>query len=101
MFDEVDEATAIYKTAPTTAETPDQGFWLTLDADGYSLPSDWYLRLTCESGKMLRHDIPITSIIPADPGSHHASTNILEVIKVKCMSTNAGAGSNSILNKKE
>ena len=96
MFDEVDEATAIYKTAPTAAETPDQGFWLTLDADGYSLPSDWYLRLTCEAGKMLRHDIPVTQTIPTDPGSHYASTNILygitnipKLININGMSTNA------------
>ena len=67
MFDEVDEATAIYKVAPTSAQTPDQGFWLTLDADGYSLPSDWYLRLTGEVGKMLRKEIPVSSKLPIKP----------------------------------
>jgi len=64
MFDEVDEATAIYKVASTKSQTPDQGYWLTLDADGYSLPSDWYLRLTGDIGKMLRHEIPVTATMP-------------------------------------
>jgi len=67
MFDEVDEATAIYKIAPTSAETPDQGYWLALDADGYSLPSDWYLRLTYDIEKMLRDNTP-SSVIPPQPG---------------------------------
>jgi|GEM_PF-1520500 len=44
MFDEVDEATAMYKLAETAEDVPAQGYWLTLDADGDDLPSDWYLR---------------------------------------------------------
>ncbi len=44
MFDEVDESTAMYKLAENDEQTPDQGYWLALDADGYDLPSDWYLR---------------------------------------------------------
>ncbi|HEC43341.1 MAG TPA: T9SS type A sorting domain-containing protein [Bacteroides sp.] len=44
MFDEVDEATAMFKLAENDDQTPDQGYWLALDADGYDLPSDWYLR---------------------------------------------------------
>ena len=44
MFDEVDEATAMYKLTETPDQVPDQVYWLTLDADGYDLPSDWYLR---------------------------------------------------------
>ncbi len=73
MFDEVDEATAIYKVAPTSAETPDQGYWLTLDADGYDLPSDWYLRLTYDIEKMLRDNTP-ESTIPTTPGPHEDIT---------------------------
>lgn len=45
QFDEVDEGTAIFKVAATASEVPAQGTWLTLDADGTSLPNDWYLRL--------------------------------------------------------
>ncbi len=69
MFDEADEATAIYKVAPTSAETPNQGYWLTLDADGYSLPSDWYLRLVYDIEKMLRYNTP-SPTIPPEPGPH-------------------------------
>ncbi len=45
MFDEVNEGTAMFKAAPRRVDAPDQGYWLTLDADSGSLPSDWYLRL--------------------------------------------------------
>jgi hypothetical protein len=44
MFDEVDESTAMFKLAENETQTPDQAYWLALDADGYDLPSDWYLR---------------------------------------------------------
>ena len=44
MFDEVDESTAMYKLAENDSQTPDQAYFLALDADGYDLPSDWYLR---------------------------------------------------------
>ena len=37
MFDEVDEGTAILKAAAHRKDAPDQGFWLTLDADGAEL----------------------------------------------------------------
>jgi hypothetical protein len=52
MFDEVDEGTAILKAAAHRNQAPDQNFWLTLDADGNNLPSDWYLRLAGEITKM-------------------------------------------------
>lgn len=57
MFDEVDEATAMFKTAATAKDSP-AGF-LTLDADGEALPSDWYLRLTGQASKLLRKEIPL------------------------------------------
>lgn len=44
MFDEVDEATCYYKIAENASMSPYEGWWLNLDADGYELPSDWYLR---------------------------------------------------------
>jgi hypothetical protein len=52
MFDEVDEGTAIFKVASHRKDAPDQGFWLTLDADGADLPSDWYLKLAGDITKM-------------------------------------------------
>lgn len=71
MFDEVNEGTAIYKVAPTRADAPDQGYWLTLDADGLKVPSDWYLRLTYDMGRMLRKEIPLTATRPVAPGPQH------------------------------
>ena len=57
MFDEVDEATAIFKAASRRSEAPDQGYWLTLDADGAELRSDAYLRLAGKITQMFHGDI--------------------------------------------
>ena len=67
MFDEVDEGTAMYKLAPTAAQLPAQGTFVPLNVDGYNLASDWYLRLADQAGKMLRGELPVTSIIPITP----------------------------------
>ena len=67
MFDEVDEGTAMFKLAPTRAEIPAQGAFVPLDIDGYSLPSDWYLRLGGEAGRMLRGEIPLSAGMPIEP----------------------------------
>ena len=64
MFDEVNEATAIYKLAATRADAPDQGYWLTLDADGLQLPSDWYLRLSGEITRMFHGEIKTIPEMP-------------------------------------
>jgi hypothetical protein len=68
MFDEVDEGTAILKIVSHRKEAPDQGFWLTLDADGAELPSDWYLRLAGEITRMFHGDIKPDPKVPANPG---------------------------------
>jgi hypothetical protein len=67
MFDEVDEGTAMFKIAPTPAEQPAQGNFVPLNVDGYTLPSDWYLQLANQAGKMLRGEIPLQSTIPISP----------------------------------
>ncbi|KAL7452106.1 hypothetical protein ACHAXS_000266 [Conticribra weissflogii] len=67
QFDEVDEGTAIFKVAARQSEVPVDGNWLTLDADGQSLPSDWYLSLCGEAQKMLTKKIKLTSKIPIRP----------------------------------
>ncbi len=59
MFDEVNEGTAVFKLAAKRQDAPEQGFWLTLDADGEDLPSDWYLKLSGE----------ITKRFHGEPGS--------------------------------
>lgn len=64
MFDEVDEDTAMYKVAETSADQPVGVELVSLDADGYQLPSDWYLQLAGAASQMLRGDIPLTAKIP-------------------------------------
>jgi hypothetical protein len=68
MFDEVDEGTAVLKVASQRSEAPDQGFWLTLDADGAKLPSDWYLRLAGEITRMFHGEVKPDPKLPANPG---------------------------------
>jgi hypothetical protein len=52
MFDEVNEGTATFKAAPLRTDAPEQGYWLTLDADGRHLPADWYLQLARHISEM-------------------------------------------------
>ena len=59
MFDEVDEGTAIFKCS-NNPPSGDGSKFLTLDG----LPSDFYLRLAGQAGKLLRGEIPLTSEIP-------------------------------------
>jgi hypothetical protein len=68
MFDEVNEGTAILKAAPSRADAPAQGYWLTLDADGDKLPNDWYLRLAGEIGRMFRNEMHPSATVPTHPG---------------------------------
>lgn len=67
MFDEVDEGTAMFKIAPTKADLPAQGTFLSLDADGLSLPSDFYLRLGGVTTQVVRGARPLTEEMPAIP----------------------------------
>jgi hypothetical protein len=60
MFDEMDEGTAIFKCA---SQGPADARVVSYDG----VPSDHYLWLTGEAGKMLRGEIPFTQHIPARP----------------------------------
>jgi hypothetical protein len=64
MFDEVDEATAMFKLAPSAAQAPSEGTFLPLDADGTALSSDFYLRLGGDGAKMLRGDAALVATVP-------------------------------------
>ncbi len=66
MFDEVDEGTAILKACPKKSLAP-ADWWLTLDADGYNLPSDWYLRLAGEAGRLLKNQRSLSKSMPINP----------------------------------
>lgn len=57
MLDEVDESTAMFKTSENACMSPVEGFWLDLDADGYKLPSDWYLRCAGKTAAIVRGDL--------------------------------------------
>ena len=54
MFDEVNEGTAFFPLLPRAADTPERPAYLALDADGCTLPSDWYLRIATEMTRSLR-----------------------------------------------
>ncbi len=64
MFDEVDEATAIFKVVARSAELPRTPRYLALDADGCDLPSDWYLRLAGDVARLLRGEIAPAKQLP-------------------------------------
>src|SRR5262245_21435605 len=68
MFDEVNESTAMFKVASRQRDAPDQGYWLTLDADGFILPSDWYLRLAGEITRGFHGQIVLQPATPENPG---------------------------------
>ncbi|MCV9385267.1 NBR1-Ig-like domain-containing protein [Reichenbachiella ulvae] len=69
MFDEVDEGTAMFKIAETQADLPVGPQLVSLDQDGVSLPSDWYLKLADQTQRMLDGSIPLTSSIPISPNA--------------------------------
>lgn len=60
MLDEVDESTAFFKVAENASMSPVEGYWLNLDADGKTLPSDWYLRCAGKTAEIVRGSIPNT-----------------------------------------
>jgi hypothetical protein len=57
MFDEMDEGTAIFKCS----NTPPEGVQL---CDYEGMPTDHYLWLTGEAGKMLRQEVPFSRELP-------------------------------------
>ncbi len=59
MFDEVNEGTAIFKVSDNPPVSNIAKF---ADLDGK--PSDWYLWLTGQAGKMLRKEIPLSFTMP-------------------------------------
>ncbi|SEL71954.1 hypothetical protein SAMN04488505_102936 [Chitinophaga rupis] len=64
MFDELNEATSIFKVAEDASMIPAGKYFLTLDADGVHVSSDFYLRLVNDGGKMLKGLIPYTTTVP-------------------------------------
>jgi len=63
MFDEVDEATAIFKVTNNPPNVSPAQF-VTLDIDGDDLPSDEYLWLVGQAARGLRGEIPVNQTRP-------------------------------------
>jgi hypothetical protein len=64
MFDELNEATSIFKCAEDASMMP-KGHWLLpLDADGVHVSSDFYLRLVRDGGMMLKNQAPMQRKCP-------------------------------------
>jgi len=66
-FDGMDDGTAMFKLVPRIGGLPVGGSFLSLDVDGYDLPSDWFIRLGGESGRLLRREIPLSPALPIIP----------------------------------
>jgi hypothetical protein len=64
MFDEYDEGTAIAKIAENSSMIPTNQYFLTLDADGVAVSSDFYLRLTGDINRMFKGQIAATANHP-------------------------------------
>ncbi len=67
MFDEYDEGTAIAKIAENSSMIQTNQYFLTLDADGVAVSSDFYLRLAGDITRLFKGQIPLTV---AHPTSH-------------------------------
>ena len=67
MYDEVDEGTAMYKLAPTDAEKPVNGKFISADEDGVALPSDWYLQIAAATSNILRGKAKNSEVLPLKP----------------------------------
>jgi len=60
MFDEADEATALFPVESHLVDLPVGSNMIYLDQDGCSLPEDWYLRVTGLAAKFVR-----TGVVPS------------------------------------
>lgn len=71
MFDEFDEGTAIAKAAENSGMIPTNQYFLTMNADGADLSSDFYLRLVADAKKLLKGEITTSPNAPYTPPTPH------------------------------
>jgi hypothetical protein len=64
MFDEVDEGTAMFKIVADQRDLPPDPPFVSLDADGCALPSDWYLQLAGKASTLLRGEMKPSAEMP-------------------------------------
>lgn len=81
MFDEYDEGTAIAPAAENALWIPNNQWFLTLDADGANMSSDYYLRQAKDANSMLKGQIQLTPncptpfrITPSNPTNNNPQT---------------------------
>jgi hypothetical protein len=67
MFDEYDEGTAIGPAAVDSSMIPTNQYFLTLDADGTHVSSDFYMRLAGAATKMINGSTGISTTVPIPP----------------------------------
>lgn len=67
MFDEYNEGNQVAKTAEDQSMVPTGSGFYALDEDGTKCSSDYYLRLTADGGKMLKKQMPLTTVRPTPP----------------------------------
>jgi len=67
MFDEYNEGNQIAKTAENISMVPEGSDFLSLDEDGTTCSSDYYLRLSRDGSKMFKAEIQLTTIRPTAP----------------------------------
>jgi hypothetical protein len=79
MFDEIDEGTAIFKCV-NRSHVPGNNK-IKFDGIEDHLPTDYYLWLTGEAGKMLRKEVDFTPSVPPRPGNPAAPLINDEIIK--------------------
>lgn len=95
MFDEVDEGTAMFKVAETHAMEPTTGAFLSLDADGEALPSDWYLQLAGAATRVLRGEASLTATRPITPPLPTCSPPDTVLVIDRCVPSCGAAGGDS------
>jgi hypothetical protein len=76
MFDEMQEATQIFKSAEDASMIPSGKYFLTLDADGVACSSDFYLRLTQDGMKMITGQIGYVTNHPTEHIGVLGATNM-------------------------
>lgn len=95
MFDEVDEGTAMMKVAEDSSMEPTTGQFLSLDADGEALPSDWYLQLAGEATRVLRGERALTAARPITPPLPTCAPPDTVLVVDRCVPSCGAAGGDS------
>ncbi|KAF8798292.1 hypothetical protein BYT27DRAFT_7203403 [Phlegmacium glaucopus] len=76
MWDEYDEGTAFMPIVEHKRDLPESAKYpfLALDADGYEVPSDWYMRICGLAAEGLRNERPVSENFPLKELEHYWSS---------------------------